>query len=46
MDLDAEKLDEGIGIQETLMIHSAKWHYGDLTGYKLWIIDVFLKLCG
>ena len=26
MDLDVEKLDEGIGIQETLMIHSAKWH--------------------
>ena len=26
MDLDVEKLDEGIGIQETLMIHNAKWH--------------------
>ena len=26
MDLDVEKLDEGIGIQETLMIHSTKWH--------------------
>ena len=26
MDLDVEKLDEGIGIQETLMIHRAKWH--------------------
>ena len=26
MDLDVEKLNEGIGIQETLMIHSAKWH--------------------
>ena len=26
MDLDVEKLDEGIGIQETLMIHSAKRH--------------------
>ena len=26
MDLDVEKLDKGIGIQETLMIHSAKWH--------------------
>ena len=26
MNLDVEKLDEEIGIQETLMIHSAKWH--------------------
>ena len=26
MDLDVEKLDEGIGIQETSMIHSAKGH--------------------
>ena len=26
MDLDEEKLDEGIGIQETLIIHSTKWH--------------------
>ena len=26
MDLDVEKLDEGIGIQETMMIHSVKWH--------------------
>ena len=26
MDLDVEKLDKGIDIQETLMIHSAKWH--------------------
>ena len=26
LDLDVEKLDKGIGIQETLMIHSAKWH--------------------
>ena len=25
MDLDVEKLDKGIDIQETLMIHSAKW---------------------
>ena len=23
-----------------------KWYYGDLTGYKLWIIDVLLKSCG
>ena len=26
MDLDVEKLNQGIGIQKTLMIHSAKWH--------------------
>ena len=26
IDLDVEKLDEGIGIQETLMIYSAKRH--------------------
>ena len=26
MDLDVEKLNKGIGIQETLMIHSAVWH--------------------
>ena len=26
IDLDVEKLDKEIGIQETLMIHSAKWH--------------------
>ena len=26
INLDVEKVDEGIGIQETLMIHNAKWH--------------------